>query len=380
MLDYYSLWQEINGDPLQQIGKKSGFNVPSGAIDCPVVQCIGVHGEVKWLGTGYPGSLFSGCETNSSCRNFSLAGGWKSLPIESGWGRYNFTQLSFDESARSLIKQVSIPNGSVVVNPDTLGPVDNPSFLPWPEEAPYLSPFFQPIGAPVPEVPAIPYWAVPYRGPDPSAPPDVVPPVGPKPDPAPEPTPEPISPANRQPGPTFVVGVGPQVQTSAPGLRKWPSPARGRVKERKAILNVSGTITKIANIVTESKDAVESIWKALPKWARSKPEKGHRKVTMQQMLADLYKHWQEVDLPLAVANLVANQVQDYVYGKASKLAARGVSRAADGGYYVGGVGPNTGGRYRPHYDGSAGQAAQFPDYGKYLPKFSAGQAAKWAGF
>lgn len=66
----------------------------------------------------------------------------------------------------------------------------------------------------------------------------------------------------------------------------------------------------------------------------------------QHKMADLYKHWDKVDIPQALYNVIYEQIEDYAYGKLGQLSKAGKTNAADAGYDVGAAGYQSGSRYR----------------------------------
>jgi len=110
-------------------------------------------------------------------------------------------------------------------------------------------------------------------------------------------------------------------------------------KERKLKARpiVQGAL-KVIGTVTEGADLVDAIYDALPerfrpRWKNTNHVK--RKLTYKEKLQALYDHWDQVDLPEAVKNIVVNQIEDYFYGKVGKIGGE-ISRA-HGHHYGGGV-------------------------------------------
>lgn len=274
------------------------------------------------------------------------------------------------------------------------------SFSPVPWEIPINEPFIQPE--------PLPFWAQPLRNPwgDPNKAPNEQPQRGPLPNhfrpPAPKPyeVVQPSSPG--QPGPTIEYGDGmepprpgednsnlnplkhpfydnatktrqreyfrerPDSRYRTDSRTRFPAPPGRGVKERKAALVIGGTLSKIVSGLTETNDAVKAIWDALPKEYRSKG-----KLNIQDRLRDLYNHWDKVDLPQAVANLIQEQLQDAFYGKAGQLSKRGVSNAAEHGYYRRSVGLQSGDRYRPQPKVDGTYEVPLPAWNEILPSFDA---------
>lgn len=99
-------------------------------------------------------------------------------------------------------------------------------------------------------------------------------------------------------------------------------------KERKVIANVrNGSLVGwLIGTVTESIDFIEAVHKALPKDVRMhwrKDAKGKWrpvKPAVDVMLADLYQHFDKLDLNEALKNVLIEQLQDAAVGKLGKRA------------------------------------------------------------
>lgn len=323
----------------------------------------------------------SGCTTTACGENLSL-GGEQPMPVNPAhYGANRFTYITREGTTIpgrwSGIRTVYRPNvpGSFVQPPGYVK--TDPLF--WPFELPAVTPnpWDIPIGAPARDPMQLPHFMPPHWAPNPDLAPGEQTVRGPNPahDPRHDPIGDPVTDPVTRPavrgkiGPSF--RIGPEGMTRPrPQQRLNPRPAGPRVKERKVALSVRGILSTIMNLTSETKDFVESFWKALPKELRSKPRKGEKKVRLPDMLQDLYKHWGDVDLPQALANVIDNEIKDQLYGRMGKLVKSGVKRAADGGYYVGGVGPQAGGRYRPQVNSKAPEISDFVD----LPAYSARDA------
>lgn len=134
------------------------------------------------------------------------------------------------------------------------------------------------------------------RGPKPIEKPWPRPPIRPRPEPEVDPV---------HPPPPVVV-------TDTFHVRRPPE--RGE-RERKTL--ASGGIVSLlryVNAATEAADAIEALWEAIPKNLRGKSKK------VQDMTADLWKHWRSIDIRNAVINLIMNQIEDFAYGQIGKLS------------------------------------------------------------
>lgn len=113
------------------------------------------------------------------------------------------------------------------------------------------------------------------------------------------------------------------------------APARGH-KESKKVGSIAARslLGKLLNAVTEGDDALTAIWKAIPAKHRTYTDKQRAQFrqsvrlfrpspqTPQQMLKDVYKHFDKIDWDKAVSNLVQNHFSDKVIGRLGKGAGK----------------------------------------------------------
>ena len=221
-----------------------------------------------------------------------------------------------------------IPNGNNRTAP-------RPELPPVPEFWPAIDPLQLPIGVPVPRPLPLPWHVIPLRPwRNPWRDPGEQPSHGPEPKPRPRPRPRPEV-------------VWPLVPAARPAIRpnthRWAKPP-SRVKENKtrASSGVIRALMPILNGITEVGDIVDALWKALPKKYRSKC------VTMQCKAADLYRHWDKVEVTDALRELVKNELEDAFFGK---LGAAG--KAAAGANPYGGLTGFQTGPYDNYYSRQA---------------------------
>jgi len=120
-----------------------------------------------------------------------------------------------------------------------------------------------------------------------------------------------------------------KVETDADGkLDKGPppdglpkTPEKGE-KERKVIaqINRRSGLGLALNLLTEGKDVIDAFWDALPQ--RYQTRVGGRVTTPTVKLQDLYRHWNEVNMDVALQNLVENQIEDAIFGAIGRLTGR----------------------------------------------------------
>jgi hypothetical protein len=228
-----------------------------------------------------------------------------------------------------------------------------PNPLEVPDAPPWIDPFNHP-GLPVPDFQPVPWQDIPNR---PEFRPDRSPleqPVrGPQPAQRPLYRPE-IFPASRPltrdlPGPTIVIEPGKQIKFEWPRPMN-PQPPKGRTKERKVRVGPKGGIATAISFVTEARDVINAIWKAVPKDCRSKPEKGRRTVTAYVQAKDIYRCFGSIDILRAMKNVVEDQlIQDRFYGMAGKAYRDSAQRLFEHGFKRA-TGLQTGDRYRPKPD------------------------------
>lgn len=114
---------------------------------------------------------------------------------------------------------------------------------------------------------------------------------------------------------------------------------RSNEKEKKTIARSMRAYRIVAGalgLTTESSDFITAVWEALPGKYKSGFYRLHKKgggtfyvkrwhPKPQQMLQDLWKHFDEVDAVQAVDNIAKNHIEDYVIGKSSSKTDRAVS-------------------------------------------------------
>jgi hypothetical protein len=104
-------------------------------------------------------------------------------------------------------------------------------------------------------------------------------------------------------------------------------PRRG-TDEKKLILGASGKVATVLNVVTETKDLVEAVYKALPAHRRPKRKKGDKPLTPQAKGALIIKHFAELDPAVALKEIIANQAEDKLFGKLGKVTGKANRRAS----------------------------------------------------
>lgn len=197
--------------------------------------------------------------------------------------------------------------------PQPLGwrlPLINPMFVPM------AQPINSPQGTPRP----VPYWALPYRQPDP----DLVEQS--------ERGPSPVPRANPNVDPNGFTITSGRATKGAPAHRLQP--ARGNAKERKFVLALNrGTgFGRLLEIVGEAPDIIDAFYYALPAenrkqgWIDHGKPRGMKARSAAYKLQVVYDHLEEIDGEKLVLNLVENQIEDALYGLVGKGMAEGNRR------------------------------------------------------
>ena len=170
----------------------------------------------------------------------------------------------------------------------------------------------------------IPYAMIPYMRP--FMPGD----VGPLPEKTPVARPSPVSAPEGFPQPVFIGSTSPSTKPF-PAAGGLPRPPRAGTKERKQVLAIRGAVAFVFNGVTESLDALNCAHSALPKSLQKKPrydptryngQGGYRRATPQEIAAQVYKHFDQVDVAALMSCLVQNHFEDMAIGKLGKITAK----------------------------------------------------------
>lgn len=234
-------------------------------------------------------------------------------------------------------------------------PVYVPVVAPTPNYYPAANPEMLPIGQPAPTPAPIPFPAIPHRNP----------------------TGYPQSPAWGNDDPVIVIenpGAAPTKEITVDGVkttrpRHEYRPPRKNEKERKVNATVKGNlgvgVERIISGLTESNDAINAIYDALPDeykvqmWVVNKAPydkywfvgwKDHKfysrygnanryhkevrnKVKPQEKLRQIYKNFEHLDIAKALQNLVINEIQDQAIGRLSR-GASGINKHLNRGFGI----------------------------------------------
>nr|QXN72824.1 MAG: hypothetical protein [Microvirus sp.] len=179
-----------------------------------------------------------------------------------------------------------------------------------PEVAPAIDPMALPIGQPVPVPQPLPWRVIPARRTNPWRSPSEQTQRGP---------------VTRAParavGPT--IEIGPNGTRSIRPQHRRARPPEG-TKERKFAANIRLGLNLATDAVTETKDAVEAIHDALPARFQA-PKNGNLDAGLQDMMFALWDHFDQIDMAKAIENLIKNQVEDAIIGRANR-ATRALDR------------------------------------------------------
>lgn len=89
----------------------------------------------------------------------------------------------------------------------------------------------------------------------------------------------------------------------------------------------AGAVWVALNVFTEGLDFIEVLWNSIPeelrtpRWSKN-ADGSWNKLDMNDKLADLYEHWDEINLAELLEHFVNNQVEDFVYGQIGKAGGR----------------------------------------------------------
>lgn len=172
-----------------------------------------------------------------------------------------------------------------------------------------------------PTIPGQKIWEVPYSWP--ATLPGLVPWGQPLLNPFPDPVPVRLAPQQPRTNPwgETVRGPRPNPRTfpNRPDLPHKPPP---RTKERKAMLALGGPMAWIVGALTESMDAVDALYRALPEWLRKRLWKEHGGYMSPWDKANaLYRHLGDVDIGKAVNNLIMDEIEDRAWGALGRITA-----------------------------------------------------------
>lgn len=232
----------------------------------------------------------------------------------------------------SYARRVGAPNPGVIpqYNRSRVVPVEHPWPMvdPWldPANSPWPLPAVRPAPAPSPQ---------PAPAPAPTPRPRPVRTPRPRPVPSPRPRPDPSRPplpmpgANRPPVPRIPPYYTPGIQyTVSPGPGRNPAPQPvlhpevppgGGKNERKRKLGKGGLPGDLYGAATEVKDVADALAKALPASYRADyfKQKGlHNKVKY------LARNWRYIDPAKAARNVIEDQAEDALIGRANQAANR----------------------------------------------------------
>jgi hypothetical protein len=187
-----------------------------------------------------------------------------------------------------------------------------------------LDPFTIGIGTPAGTPVSVPFALQPYRTTNPFRDPKEQTTRGPRPALKPSPA------DSRYVAPPTVVDIpGTEGQMPKPGtlppsdFHKGRKP-RKRTKEKKLIVGVTNKhfAGMLMNIVTESLDVLDSFHKALPAKYQAKATNGWSRPSPQARAKAVFTHFEHLDWPKVVKNLITNQAEDKLYGQIGKLAGK----------------------------------------------------------
>ena len=145
------------------------------------------------------------------------------------------------------------------------------------------------------------------------------------------------------PGSSPATGVDPgssPAPAPVPELGTVPAPPPPGTQEHKVKISRGGVIQKIvavAGATTEFLDAIDALWRALPKGLRTGYKLVRRKdgrqvfvkaykPNVKQKIADVWNNWDKINIDQAVDNLLMNELQDQVIGRSHSALQRTYAR------------------------------------------------------
>jgi hypothetical protein len=106
-------------------------------------------------------------------------------------------------------------------------------------------------------------------------------------------------------------------------------------KEKKLVLAATGAAKTLINVVTEGKDVVDAVFKALP----LKYRKGKSGLPPHKKAELIFEHFGELDAGVAITELIKNQAEDALFGRIGKIQAKTNRRASKYSRIQIGLGP-----------------------------------------
>lgn len=140
------------------------------------------------------------------------------------------------------------------------------------------------------------------------------------------------------------VSIGPRgAPNTAPGSHTMqpPSKAPPQLKERKVRMSqTAGSVLKMVSELTEAVDFIDALYKALPDSAKPRyrgTKYVRRVVSPHEKARALFDNFEDLDISDAIYNLIANEIEDQIYGRVGRVGGA-ISQRLGNPY---GVGVNT---------------------------------------
>lgn len=190
-----------------------------------------------------------------------------------------------------------------------------------PSAPPTIDPFGWPLNAPAPMPRALPWRLLPYLRPNPWRSPS-------------EQTIRGSGMPNKPPRdlpvefPTIIINPDGSI---SPGPVPKAKRVKPKEKERKMKMSAGARfVLGVVNESTEAVDALDAFYKALPRERKKRYKDTKliaRNVSVHEKADLVYRHFDEVNLPEALKNLVANQIEDAIYGGIGNALKKASKRA-----------------------------------------------------
>lgn len=153
-------------------------------------------------------------------------------------------------------------------------------------------------------------------------------------------------------------GVRPNGRTSSRTRQRKREDNR-RKKDRKGKSRIVATAWRIINSATEAADLVGVAFDSLPKEIRDK----YRGATLFQKARAVARHWEEIDINEFFVNLMANQLEDAIYGLWGRFGSKASAKLGE----ITGrpVGIETGEAQRQYFSRGAETQYEYDQYQRF---------------
>lgn len=135
---------------------------------------------------------------------------------------------------------------------------------------------------------------------------------------------------------------------------RFPMPPPPMTKERKPV-PLSKALLRMIGHITEGGESLTAVWYALPKKCRSHPRAGRRTVEPRQKARDLWNCFGELNIEIALYNLITETLIDFLYGVPSRYLRDNIYPQHEG------RSAQTGGRQRDTFRNNVPKKKKIPN-------------------